>query len=190
MTAVTGRGLLNSMHFKSFHQAKCVSLRHHLIQLSWSTSNQPFSLYFFAPLNFLTVIDACGFDRCPTQERTVRQPNAILYPVSDVQMSDMLFMSLKSLRKLRLVIHDSKKVKRLVCRMFNARSASRSSITQEMLISLAPTRAIQSARPVDLQPPHRTYLVISSQCSHCSPRASRTSFPRYPPCSSSASQQD
>ena len=36
-------------------------------------------------------------------------------------------------------IYDSRNVKRLVWMMFSARSESRSSITQEMLISLAPT---------------------------------------------------
>ena len=33
---------------------------------------------------------------------------------------------------------QSKNVKRFVCRMFKARSASRSAITQDILISLAP----------------------------------------------------
>jgi hypothetical protein len=39
--------------------------------------------------------------------------------------------------------HGSRKVKRFVCRVLSARSASRSSMTHEILISLAPVHASQ-----------------------------------------------
>ena len=63
--------------------------------------------------------------------------------------------------------HCSRKVNRFVCRMLIALSASRSSITQDMLISLAPITLLVSL-DLSVSVSYLAYLARSFRYSHCS----------------------